>query len=84
MEAKQSNLDLPQKYTFCFIVMGVSGCGKSTIGQKLQQKLNFNFYDGDNFHSISNKTKLANGIPLTDEDRSEWLNSIVNQVKMLN
>jgi len=55
------------------IVMGVSSCGKSTIGQLLSQSLHIPFYDGDDLHPQSNIDKMANGIPLTDEDREPWL-----------
>ena len=54
--------------------MGVSGCGKSFIGQKLANQSNFAFVDGDDFHSVENKQKMANGIPLNDQDRLSWLN----------
>ena len=58
------------------IVMGVSGCGKTTFGQQLARKLHIKFYDGDDFHSSENKDKMAAGIPLTDEDRSPWLQEL--------
>lgn len=54
-------------------IMGVSGCGKSTIGQLLSERLNIPFFDGDDFHPQSNVDKMSNGIPLTDEDRYDWL-----------
>ncbi|ALJ06380.1 6-phosphogluconate dehydrogenase [Pseudalgibacter alginicilyticus] len=54
-------------------IMGVSGCGKSTIGQLLAQKLNIPFFDGDDFHPQSNIDKMSHGIPLNDEDRYGWL-----------
>jgi 6-phosphogluconate dehydrogenase len=53
--------------------MGVSGCGKSTIGQLLSQRLNIPFFDGDDFHPESNIKKMSNGIPLNDQDRFGWL-----------
>jgi carbohydrate kinase (thermoresistant glucokinase family) len=56
-----------------FIVMGVSGCGKSTIGRILAKRLAMNFYDADNFHSDKCIRKMENGIPLEDEDRNPWL-----------
>lgn len=58
------------------IVMGVSGCGKSTIGSALAQELGWTFYDGDDFHPEVNIAKMSNGIPLTDEDRMPWLDNI--------
>lgn len=56
-----------------FVVMGVSGCGKSTVGEQLAQQLHLPFYDGDDFHSPANIKKMAHGTPLTDDDRREWL-----------
>jgi len=56
-----------------FVIMGVSGCGKTTIGQALADQLNCPFYDGDDFHPPQNVAKMADGHPLTDEDRVPWL-----------
>lgn len=57
-------------------IMGVSGCGKSTIGHILSESLKIPFFDGDDFHPKKNIRKLSNGIPLTDEDRFGWLHKI--------
>ena len=62
-----------------YIVMGVSGVGKTTIGKEIAQKLKIPFYDADDFHPPSNKDKMASGIPLQDEDRWPWLDAIVAQ-----
>ena len=62
------------------IVMGVSGCGKTTVGRLLAGRLNWEFYDADNFHPIENITKMANGIPLTDADREPWLDGLRHQI----
>lgn len=56
--------------------MGVSGCGKSTIGQLLSHHLKIPFFDGDDFHPQSNIDKMSNGVPLNDEDRYGWLVTI--------
>jgi gluconokinase len=56
-----------------FIVMGVSGCGKTTVGWLLSRALNLPFHDADNFHSEANVEKMRRGTPLTDEDRRDWL-----------
>ena len=55
------------------VVMGVSGCGKSTIGQLLAHRLGWRFIEGDTFHSASNRSKMQAGIALDDSDRSGWL-----------
>jgi carbohydrate kinase (thermoresistant glucokinase family) len=64
-----------ERNTVIFI-MGVSGCGKTTIGKKLAKKLVFSFYDGDDFHPESNINKMKAGIPLNDEGRKPWLSAI--------
>ena len=58
------------------VVMGVSGCGKSTIGALLGERLGVPFFDGDDFHPPANKAKMASGTPLNDEDRAPWLAEI--------
>ncbi|GGP23684.1 gluconokinase [Silvimonas iriomotensis] len=58
------------------ILMGVSGSGKTTVGQLLARKLDCGFSDADVFHSKANIEKMHNGIPLTDDDRWPWLASI--------
>jgi gluconokinase len=62
------------------ILMGVSGCGKTTIGKQLAQELSWPFYDGDDFHPRANVEKMRSGIPLTDEDREPWLASLQNLI----
>jgi gluconokinase len=59
-----------------FIVMGVSGCGKSSVGQSLAQFLGWDFYDADDFHPPENVAKMASGTPLDDSDRAPWLASL--------
>ena len=56
--------------------MGVSGTGKSTIGIELSQKLGIPFLEGDNLHSVANKNKMREGIPLLDTDRLPWLEDL--------
>ncbi|BCR82851.1 gluconokinase [Aspergillus chevalieri] len=59
-----------------WVITGPAGCGKSTVGRDLQEELNCPFLEGDDFHSVSNKQKMAQGTPLTDEDRWDWLISL--------
>ena len=58
------------------MVMGVSGSGKSTIGELLAQKLGATFIDGDSLHPESNVAKMAAGTPLNDADRKPWLEAV--------
>jgi gluconokinase len=63
------------------IVMGVSGSGKSTIGEGLAQRTGAAFIDGDTLHPPANRDKMARGIPLDDADRQPWLEAIVAQMQ---
>jgi len=56
-----------------FIVMGVSGSGKTSVGKSLAEHLGWDFYDADDFHPPANIEKMADGIPLDDSDRAPWL-----------
>lgn len=58
------------------VVMGVSGSGKTTVGQQLARQLGWRFVDGDDLHSAANIAKMSQGIPLDDEDRRDWLQAI--------
>lgn len=66
-----------------FIVMGVSGCGKSTIGKLLAAELEIPFFDGDDYHPESNVKKMAAGNPLNDDDRTDWL-KLLNRLSIEN
>ena len=58
------------------VVMGVSGCGKSTVAGRLAQRLGWDFAEADAFHTAANVEKMRSGIALTDEDRGPWLDAI--------
>jgi len=60
--------------------MGVSGCGKSTVGALLAQCLGAEFVEGDSLHPPSSVAKMAAGTPLTDADREGWLQTIASQL----
>lgn len=62
------------------LLMGVSGCGKTTIGKALAKSLSWNFYDADYLHPPENIDKMKNSIPLNDEDRSPWLEELHNLI----
>ena len=64
-----------------YVIMGVSGSGKTTIGQLLAKKLDVPFFDADDFHPNANKDKMAAGIPLTDKDRKPWLKTLAFAMK---
>lgn len=64
---------------FC-IVMGVSGCGKSSVGKGLASALGWDFYDADDFHPPANVTKMAGGMPLNDSDRAPWLAALHDMI----
>ena len=63
-----------------YIVMGVSGCGKSTVGSLLANKLSLPFFDADDFHFPESVEKMAQGNALTDEDRKPWLTLLANNI----
>lgn len=62
------------------ILMGVSGCGKSTIGKLLSNELNLPFYDADDFHPKRNVEKMRRGKSLNDDDRAPWLNLLSGKI----
>jgi gluconokinase len=58
------------------VIMGVSGSGKSTVAALLASRLGWDLQEGDDLHSAANVAKMAAGIPLTDEDRMPWLDTV--------
>lgn len=65
------------------LIMGVSGCGKTTVGKRLAEETGAVFLDADNFHPAANLAKMAAGQPLTDEDRQPWLAMIAEKIRTL-
>ena len=63
------------------LLMGVCGCGKSTVGRALAAELNWTFLDADTLHPEANVAKMASGIPLTDEDRWPWFDRVVAEMR---
>ncbi len=59
-----------------YVVMGVSGCGKSSVGAAVAERIGAVFLDGDDLHPPANIAKMASGEPLTDEDRAPWLRKV--------
>jgi gluconokinase len=59
------------------VIMGVSGCGKSSVGEGLAARLGIPYRDGDDLHPVANVEKMRAGIPLTDDDRWPWLDQVV-------
>jgi gluconokinase len=75
--------DKTGKIPCALVVMGVSGSGKSTIGEKLAARLSWSYEDGDRFHPASNVAKMSAGHPLTDEDRWPWLQAIADEIDLV-
>ena len=63
------------------VVMGVSGCGKSSLGRALAGALGLPFVEGDDFHSAANRLQMAAGTALTDADRALWLEALAGQLQ---
>jgi gluconokinase len=58
------------------LIMGVTAAGKTTVGRALAEQLHWRFADADDYHSAANVAKMRAGVPLTDEDRAPWLQSL--------
>ncbi len=70
----------PRQEPVRWVVMGVSGCGKSTVGQALSAALGVDFLEGDQFHSAANVAKMSQGLALTDADRVDWLRALQTEI----
>jgi gluconokinase len=66
------------------VLMGVSGCGKTAVGQALAADLGWPFFDGDDYHPAANVAKMAAGTPLTDADRWPWLDRLAAEMAAVN
>ena len=67
-----------------YVVMGVSGSGKSVIGAALARALGVDFVEGDDYHSAANIERMSSGVPLTDDDRAQWLRSLAARIREAN
>jgi gluconokinase len=76
-----SPLQLPEAFPKRWVVMGVSGSGKSTVGKMLAGRLGAQYVEGDDYHPRANINKMAAGQPLTDEDRKEWLLRLSERIR---
>ncbi len=63
------------------VVMGVAGCGKSTIAERVAERLRWPFIEGDELHPVANVEKMSRGIPLDDEDRMPWLEAVAGTIR---
>ena len=70
----------PGESPLAIVLMGVSGCGKSTVGAELARALSWPFRDADSFHPPANIDKMSRGVPLTDADRRPWLDAIASWI----
>ncbi len=63
------------------VIMGVSGCGKTTIANRLAEELDGTYLEGDSFHTEKNKEKMGSGTPLTDRDRWPWFDNLIGAAR---
>jgi gluconokinase len=71
------------QYAVIVIIFGVSGAGKTTVGELLARKLCWCFIEADDFHPAANVEKMRSGHPLTDEDRWPWLDCLRKQIEQV-
>lgn len=72
---------MPNAHTGLYVVMGVSGSGKSVIGKPFAKALSLEFVEGDDYHPPENVQRMSSGIPLTDEDRAGWLQALAERIR---
>jgi gluconokinase len=68
--------------TLRWVIMGVSGVGKSTVGAGLAQAFGVPFLEGDAYHPAANVEKMSAGVPLNDEDRAGWLQALAQEIRI--
>jgi len=68
-------------HTGLYVVMGVSGSGKSVIGRPFAKALGIDFVEGDDYHPPENIRRMSSGIPLTDDDRAGWLRALADKIR---
>jgi gluconokinase len=64
-----------------YVVMGITGSGKSTVGAALARTLGVDFIEGDDYHSVENIRRMTSGTPLTDKDRADWLRALATRIR---
>ena|ERR1041384_4190025 len=67
-----------------YVMIGVSGSGKTAVGAALAERLGLPFYDGDAFHPPDNVAKMSAGVPLNDADRDPWLRALAGKIREWN
>ncbi|CAN5528014.1 gluconokinase [soil metagenome] len=67
--------------TDSLVIMGVAGCGKSSLGAAVAQATGLALVEGDDFHSPANRAKMSQGIALNDADRDGWLSTLGEQLR---
>jgi gluconokinase len=68
--------------TLRVVFMGVSGCGKSSVGVAVSESIGVPYFDGDDLHPAENVEKMSAGIPLTDDDRWPWLERVAETLRV--
>ena len=72
---------MPNAHTGLYVVMGVSGCGKTRIGANFAKAMGVPFIEGDDYHPPENVRRMSSGIPLTDDDRAGWLQTLAARIR---
>ncbi|HSF62873.1 MAG TPA: gluconokinase [Paracoccaceae bacterium] len=67
--------------TLRIVIMGVAGCGKSSVGEGLAARLGIPYNDGDDLHPAASVAKMRAGVPLTDDDRWPWLDRVATELR---